>query len=339
MVVQLGFKPQTNPYAPRTDAARLPPHAKPLADWLASSEVDAAAKAFSVRDAVATRAQSKFDTLMRRDVQATCVATLIGAILLSPLGDYFVGGLKSVALAVQYTALTFSIWIGIGNSRMRAIEVWRKARADAEQLRTNLFRTVTADRGSQALPWQLEYFVQGLLDDQLNYFDKRVSDHGKFLAQNARWRWVGYGALALIASVTAASLLQWAPSLGYEIPRKLVSVAEALKQFDQPRILLALGVVAAMVQNISVLRAQLSLAQRNVERYALMERRLSRLKAEELAEAEEAAAKGDHAAVAKFVDQVTRELDDEAQAWAHVRATMKPADKKLWPWARKRRPG
>lgn len=331
MIYDLGFKPATYPYAPAADARRLPAEAAALGEVLAAETPNAIAAAYAALDRGAIHAQARFQRLIDWEVRSTLLATVIGAALLSPLGDWVLGIAKPAALAVQYAALAVSIWLGIGSARLNALDVWRQARVQAELKRTDLFRALLENQGPAPLPWQLAYFTTGLLDDQRDYFTKKINDHKAFLAENARWRWVAHGALLAIAALTVASFVLAAKGQGLPVPDWLTAGAKAVWPSDQARLLLALGVVVAMVQNIATLRGQLSLAQRNVERFAIMSTRLTRLKSDALGPAQAAAARGDHAGVIAFAQRVMADLDDEASAWAQVRANVKPEQKR---WGR-----
>jgi hypothetical protein len=260
-------------------------------------------------------------------VYASLTATAIGAALLSPLGDYVTGMARHAASAAQGLALATAFVLSLVSSRAGAVHTWRDARMRAEQQRTNLFRALLAARGPAVLPCQLGYFVAGLLDDQLGYFNSKVKQHGAFLAGIARWRYVAYAALAVIAAVTGLSVVQQLAAHGIEIPAWLAAAAAVVHPAEQTRLLSALGVVAAMVQNIATLRSQLSLAERNVERYSVMATRLQRLRDSELGDAEAAARAGRHGEVVAFAERVMTDLDIEASAWAQVRGTIAPPRK------------
>jgi hypothetical protein len=55
----------------------------------------------------------------------------------------------------------------------------------------------------------------------------------------------------------------------------LAQLAQLTTPFDQPRILLALGVIASTLQGVATMQTQVSLSQRNAERFALLRLRFN----------------------------------------------------------------
>jgi hypothetical protein len=161
-----------------------------------------------------------------------------------------------------------------------------------------------------------------LLQSQLNYFALKSAEHQAALGATARWRWFGSAMLGLMGLISTLSFCSVLHVRGVPLWLWLAQLAQLTTPFDQPRILLALGVIASTLQGVATMQTQVSLSQRNAERFALLRLRFNRFATEDWPKAKAAALAGDQQAVQQFARRVTDELDDEARAWAEVRGVV-----------------
>jgi ABC-type multidrug transport system fused ATPase/permease subunit len=330
-VYALQLPPAPDGYDPQGDARLLPAEAEALASILTGPAVAQALQQFTVADSAALRAQAQFGRLNAWEIRAATAAAIIGALFLSPLGDRVDGTLRSAALGLQYAALATSVLCGFRAGRVGPLDRWRAARAAAEDSRTGLFRAVLAPAASAALPWQLGYFTNRLFDAQRQYFERKTRQHRDALAVTANWSWLGLALLVTIGLIGLLGAINWLYARGVPLPPRLLDLARLAQPFDQPRSLLALGVIASALQTVATMRAQVSLSQRNAERFSTVAARFSQMAAIDLPKAQAAATAGDRAGVHEFTDRVMFELDAEAVAWRDVRGIVRPLRK---PWQR-----
>ncbi len=324
------FDIATAPYEPHSDAKRLPAEASALAAVLKSTAISDLAVAYANADKTATRAQAQFARTNRWEVRSATAAAIIGALFLSPLGDIIDGEMRSVALGLQYLALLVSIILGLRASRVGALDSWRDARSHAEDQRTALFRGILKPDVTGALLWQLEYFVKGLFQPQLDYFERKTAQHRASLSKTSRWRWLGLSMLVLMGALVVFSAVPLLHTLGAPIPLWLLEIAAFAKPVDHPRVLLALGVIASTLQGVATMRAQISLSERNAERFAILAAQFKDFGQNGLPQARAAAATGDRGTVLALTESVMTELDAEARAWREVRGTVRPLRKMPW---------
>jgi ABC-type multidrug transport system fused ATPase/permease subunit len=317
-------------YLPTADAGLLPEAAQDLAAILRSENVRRLAVDYAVADQKATVAQARFNANHRWEVRAATAAAIIGAMFLSPLGDGLPDNWRSTGLFLQYTALATAIIIGLWVSRIGALDTWREARFAAEDLRTELFRTILRPAAAATLPWQLSYFEERLFRPQLEYFAKKTDQHRAALDRTSRWNWLGAGMLCVIFVIGVLSTVTLLQSYGVPMWSWLSNAANIAKPLDHPRVFLALGVIASTLQNVATMRAQISLSGRNAERFSMLADRFKQLAQTELPRARQAAAIGDVAGVTTFTESVMRELDAEAKAWRDVRGAIRPLTKLPW---------
>jgi ABC-type multidrug transport system fused ATPase/permease subunit len=327
----LHLPPAPDGYDPQGDVKWLPVEAGALADILASPAVAQALEQFTAADRAALQAQAQFGRLNAWEIRAATAAAIIGALFLSPLGDRVDGALRTAALGLQYAALASSILCGFRAGRLGPLDRWRDARAAAEDRRTGLFRAVLASPVPAALPWQFGYFSDRLFEAQRRYFESKTRQHRDTIAVTANWSWLGLSVLITIGLIGLLGAINWLSTQGVPLHPRLSDLARLAQPFDQPRSLLALGVIASALQTVATMRAQVSLSQRNAERFSILAARFSHMAAVDLPKARAAAATGDRAGVHEFTDRVMFELDAEAHAWRDVRGIVRPLRK---PWQR-----
>ncbi len=303
---------------PDTHAAALPPEAGTLARILQSADVRAIMTRYTAADSRAVAAQAVYKKRSRQAIYARLGAILVGGLFLLPLGGAGVAGVSAVKLGivVQYACLGIALGLAAFLSARKLFSRWMEARAEAELARLALFDVVMeADEAARpgelpVLPLKLDYLRRYQLDVQTRYYLGRGEQHQHAAGQTER-------AILWLNVLSVASFLPL-----------FVVAADYLGLIHIANVSALLGVLALGTAFSGILGAlsaisSMNLDERNAARYLVVHENLKDLSGASLAQAREAAARGDDAAVRQFTDAVQRLISSEHQEWIVLRNHIK----------------
>jgi hypothetical protein len=291
----------------------------PLRTVIRSPDIESRLVRFDAADQVAIKEQGSYRSFGRFALWATMIGTVVGALLLLPidLAEWprrIVEALHALAMILTFIAV---FWISLRKS----VSQWMQARAEAERARADVFRAIlrSGAGANELLAPALACFKDAHLDWQLNFFKRRGAQHRQSAGNAAPYRVVGYALLTAALFLGFVGIAHLATELGWW--PELKSTLQSLPLHEPGRWQLGLGAIASSILAFASARSFMDQDDRNASCYALAAVELERIKRNDLAKAEAAAAAGNVADVLAFAERVQTILDAEHLAWAFSRPT------------------
>jgi len=293
---------------PKMYAELFSEKAPALSDLLRSSELEGIAEKYSLNDAQAVAAQSKYKAWMKKArlwvlLTACCSAALLAvATWLVQPDEAEVAKTLFIAISIAAFIASFiaTTYIKLVES-LSLLKKWMGSRANAEMQRLRYFegfvkRGFQADAGLDPIALrllQLEFFRRFQLDMQLNFYTQRSGQHAAAAEKSAA---IGTWAMG-IAGLAAAI----AGFLGASIDPRWAAVA-------------AVGFVFQAYASNALSAEAVNQDRRNEERYGRTMKSLQDLKAE-LDRVRQQVDGGNTEILAAYVDAVHEHLSLEHRQW------------------------
>jgi hypothetical protein len=246
---------------------------------------------------------------------------VIGAVALLPIR--FDGLLRAALEAIQGLAMILTFVAVIWMGWHKPVGEWMRARAKAEGIRADLFRTImqAADGTRTLLAPALDCFGIAHLGWQLGFYKKRGPEHRRAAGHISPYRITGYLLLVTALLLGFAGLVNSAEGLGWSWPP--LTAAIKLIPLERPGAWqLGVGAIASNVLAFASARSFMDQDDRNASCYALAAQELEALERDELPKAKAAAVAGRFQDVQAFCEKVQSVLSAEHSAWTYSR----PAD-------------
>jgi hypothetical protein len=308
---------------------KLPADA-PLRRVIAAPDIQGKLSAFDRADALAIQEQASYRRVGRLALWAMMAGAVVGALVLLPIEFWSAGLPRRMIETAQALALILTFLAILWISLRKVIDHWMTARAQAEDIRGNIFRAILeADAGDadarQLLQQKLACFKDAHLDWQLAYFSRRGADHLQNAGYGKRFRAAGYTLSAISVLLGVAAIIILAGDLNFPVPKSIGDAARWLKLHEPGRWQLGLGAMASSVLAFASARSLMDQDDRNARCYAATAAHVERIRREGLAKAEAAAAAGRPEEVTDFCEKVQSVLSAEHLAWSLARPLGNPA--------------
>jgi hypothetical protein len=306
--------------------AHLPPEAA-LHRLIESSEIQSRLDAFDRADAVAIAKQKQYRGAGWIALMTMSFSVVLGALVLLPLEPWLgLDGQFSRVVSVAQTLTLVLAMLGVLWIALREpVDQWMQARAQAEAIRGDVFRSilqggVAAADPAKLLQEKLACFKHAHLDSQLAYFRKRGDEAHKSCGRATPLRVAGYALTIVAVLFGAAAGIMWVSRLlGTSLWSPVQAAIDLFRVADAHRWQLGLGTIASSVLAFASARSLMDQDERNSTCYRVAVDQLDKLIAASLASAQQAAAQGDETAVSVFTDRVQGILDAENLAWMYAR--------------------
>jgi hypothetical protein len=326
---------------PLAHARELPPAAGALARVLERPDNAALMERFIAADREAIKTQASYLSWSGGAFLCRFLSIVCGTVALLDIAGLLPAGVANLGLSFQYGFIAASLVIGLMLSVREPFERWMRERAAAENARLDLFSKITSatepERPGELplLPLQLEYFRRFMLDAQRRYYRKRGLEHARSAGGTKQWQYTVMGLTVLALFVAALGFL--GTFTGVALPGVLRALADAAVSDRGQLVMLAGGIVASALGDLTAALSLASLDKRNAARYLSNADNLDFLSEKDLAEARAAAAAGDRGQTQSFIDLVQGIISSEHREWTQLRDLAK--DLTLERFAKMRVPG
>lgn len=326
---------------PLSHARQLPPAAGALKRVLEHPDNAALMERFLAADREAIKKQARYLGWSRRAFWCRFLSIVCGTVALLDVAQLLPAGVASVGLGLQYAFIAGALIVSLMLSVREPFEHWMQARAEAENARLDLFGKITsATEPAQAgelplLPLQLEYFRRYMLDAQRRYYRKRGEEHARAAGKTKLWQITVIGLTVLALAIATLGFVGGFAQI--PMPQAMRDVIEASLTDRGQIVMLAGGIVASALGDLTAALSLASLDRRNAARYLSNADNLDFLSAQYLAEARAAAAAGDRGKTLSFIDLVQGIISSEHREWIMLRDLAK--DLTLERFAKMRVPG
>jgi len=304
------------------------PRDAPLARVMGTSPIETRLAAFDEADKIAIARQSHYRRAGRIALWTMTISVVIGALALMPLDHWLEGRPGRIVTSVQTIALAIAVLAVIWIAWRQPVDQWMQARAKAEAIRADVFRSILDARIAHADPNTLlqekfTCFKRAHLESQLEFFRRRGGEAHRSCGRATPLRIVGYVLTALAILFGLAAFIKGWSELGLPMWRPLMATAEWFLVPNAHRWQLGLGTVASSVLAFASSRSLMDQDERHATCYRVAAAQIEKVVETDLANAEAAAAIGDEATVRAFCNRLQGILDAENLAWIYARP---PAD-------------
>jgi len=326
---------------PLSHARQLPPEAGALARVLERPENTAIMERYIAADQAAIKTQASYLNWSWWAFFCRFLSIVCGTAALLDIAGLLPAGVASLGLGLQYGLIAAALVIGLVLSAREPFERWMRERAAAENARLDLFSKVVSatepERPGELplLPLQLEYFRRYMLNAERRYYRKRGQEHARSAGATKRWQYTAIGLTALALLVAALGFIGTFTNI--PLPGALSTLADAAVTETGQLVMLAGGIVASALGDLTAATSLASLDRRNAARYLSNADNLDFLAEQYLAEARAAAAAGDRGQTQSFIDLVQGIISSEHREWTLLRDLAK--DLTLERFAKMRVPG
>lgn len=326
---------------PLRHAGELPPEAGTLKRVLERPETTKIMGQFTDADREAVSIQATFVNWSRLGFWCRFLSIVCGTAALLEVAGLLPAVVANLGFGLQYAFIAGALVLSLMISVKEPFEHWMRARATAENARLELFRgivhAVEPARAGELplLPLQLEYFRRYMLDAQRRYYRKRGSEHARAAGKTKHWQYTLIG--LSVVSVIVAALVFLDSYANISLPQPLRDLADAAVTDKGRIIMLAGGIIASALGDLTAALSLSSLDRRNAARYLSNADNLDFLSEKYLKEARAAAASGDPLQTQYFIDLVSGIISSEHREWIMLRDLAK--DLSLERFAKMRLPG
>jgi hypothetical protein len=296
---------------------------------LVSHPIQARIEAFDRADERALRKQSMHWGAGSTAWWAGLCGVVVVPIELLPIASWLPSWAPHVVSFLRVLALILMFVAIILLGRRRSWVHWKQARVDAEKVRADVFREIieAAGREPDRLLQALACFRVAHLDWQRRFYEKRLKElPERWRAERRRalpFRLLGYVLSAGAAILGAVAVLNYIAGHGLPLPY-LEVVRQWLVFLDASRWQDGLNATAATLLAFAGARFLTHEDFSNAALYPWARDQLGRIRAEELARAQSAAATGDVLAVLDFRKRVQDILDTEHTVWSGASLPAEP---------------
>lgn len=280
--------------------------------------------AFDLADAIAVKKQRLYRRAGRLALWSMTVSVVSGALVLMPLDTVLVGRSYQAISVVQTVALTTAVLTVLWIAWTRPIDQWMQARAEAETIRGDVFRSILegSDQGGdpkRALQEKLACFRRAQLESQLEFYDRRGSEARQACGRATPLRLVGYALTGIVVAFGFAAFVKAWSDFGLPMWWPLLVVADWILVPNSNRWQLGLGTVASSVLAFASARSLMDQDERNAICYGVAAEQIREVVRADVATAVTAAANGDSKTVGAFCGRIQRILEAENLAWLYAR--------------------
>jgi SMODS and SLOG-associating 2TM effector domain 3 len=300
------------------------PQDGPLRRVMQLGAIEAQLKAFDEADQKAIAKQKQYRHAGRIALWTMTISIIVGALALMPLDQWLEGRTGQLASAGQTIALAVAVLAVVWIAWRQPVDLWMQARAKAEAIRADIFRSILAaplpDADAlQLLKEKFACFKHAHLRSQLEFFENKGRQARKSCGRATPVRLVGYLLTAFAILFGLAALTKGWSNFGLPVWQPVLAAADWLLVPDAHRWQLGLGTIASSVLAFASARSLMDQDERNATCYLVAAEQIKNVVDTALADADAAASRGDQDAVVAFADRIQKILDAENLAWIHAR--------------------